>query len=192
MSIQSEITRIEIAKTAIKTAIAGKGVIVPDTAKINDLAALINSIETGKSLIVESYSIIPASNITVLYEVGTTTITKAHACFCIDGTKNSTSNDGSDSRKYHGLMVYAGADSYFWGKIGSEYSPDNFSVAYVKSASELEYKRYNYGSVISFNKSHINSFYIENGKLYSDPSHSTNSEWLFEAGRSYYIILIGE
>lgn len=47
MSVQSEITRIESAKTAIATAIEGKGVTVPEGTKLDGLAALIESIETG-------------------------------------------------------------------------------------------------------------------------------------------------
>ena len=47
MSIQSEITRIESAKTAIATAIEGKGVTVPDGTLLDGMAPLIESIETG-------------------------------------------------------------------------------------------------------------------------------------------------
>ena len=47
MSVQSEITRIESAKTAIATAIEGKGVTVPDGTLLDGMAALIESIETG-------------------------------------------------------------------------------------------------------------------------------------------------
>ena len=47
MSVQSEITRIESAKTAITTAIEGKGVTVPEGTKLDALAALVESIETG-------------------------------------------------------------------------------------------------------------------------------------------------
>lgn len=47
MSVQSEITRIESAKTAIATAIEGKGVTVPTGTKLDGLAALIDSIEAG-------------------------------------------------------------------------------------------------------------------------------------------------
>lgn len=45
MSVQTEITRIESAKTAIATAIAGKGVTVPDGTLLDGMAALIESIE---------------------------------------------------------------------------------------------------------------------------------------------------
>ena len=47
MSVQSEITRIESAKTAIATAIAGKGVTVPDGTLLDGMAPLIESIEAG-------------------------------------------------------------------------------------------------------------------------------------------------
>ncbi len=47
MSVASEIIRIQGAEADIKTAITGKGVSVPASAKIDDLADLIDSIETG-------------------------------------------------------------------------------------------------------------------------------------------------
>ena len=47
MSIQSEITRLANAKTAIATAIEGKGVTVPVSTLLDGMAALIESIEAG-------------------------------------------------------------------------------------------------------------------------------------------------
>ena len=47
MSIQTELTRIKNAKAAIKTAIEGKGVTVPDTTLLDGMASLIESIEAG-------------------------------------------------------------------------------------------------------------------------------------------------
>ena len=47
MSIQTELTRITNAKTAIKTAIEGKGVAVPDNTLLDGMAALIESIQAG-------------------------------------------------------------------------------------------------------------------------------------------------
>ena len=47
MSIQTELTRIANAKSAIKTAIEGKGVTVPDGTRLDGMAALIESIEAG-------------------------------------------------------------------------------------------------------------------------------------------------
>lgn len=47
MSVQSEIDRIEQAKADIKEAITSKDVTVPTTAKIDDMAAYIDRIQTG-------------------------------------------------------------------------------------------------------------------------------------------------
>ena len=47
MSVQSEITRLENAKAAIKAAIEGKGVTVPDGTLLDGMATLIESIEAG-------------------------------------------------------------------------------------------------------------------------------------------------
>lgn len=47
MSVQTEITRIESAKTAIATAIEGKGVTVPEGTKLDGLAALVEAISAG-------------------------------------------------------------------------------------------------------------------------------------------------
>ena len=47
MSVQSEITRLANAKTALATAIEGKGVTVPDGTLLDGMAPLIESIETG-------------------------------------------------------------------------------------------------------------------------------------------------
>ena len=47
MSIQTELTRITNAKAAIKAAIEGKGVTVPDGTLLDGMASLIESIEAG-------------------------------------------------------------------------------------------------------------------------------------------------
>lgn len=47
MSIQTELTRITNAKAAIKAAIEGKGVTVPDATLLDGMAALIDAIEAG-------------------------------------------------------------------------------------------------------------------------------------------------
>ena len=47
MSIQTELTRITNAKAAIKTAIEGKGVTVPEATLLDGMASLIESIQAG-------------------------------------------------------------------------------------------------------------------------------------------------
>lgn len=49
MSIASEITRLQTAKSDLATAIANKGVTVPANATLDDYAALVDSIQTGGS-----------------------------------------------------------------------------------------------------------------------------------------------
>lgn len=53
MSVQSEITRLETAKAAIKTAIEGKGVTVPDATMLDGMPELIDAIEAGADTSVE-------------------------------------------------------------------------------------------------------------------------------------------
>lgn len=47
MSVQSEITRLQNAKAAIKAAIEGKGVTVPNGTLLDGMASLIESIQAG-------------------------------------------------------------------------------------------------------------------------------------------------
>ena len=70
MSVQSEITRIESAKTAIAAAIEGKGVTVPDATLLDGMAPLIESIEAGGGADISpwsdmvTFSITPAEDLT--------------------------------------------------------------------------------------------------------------------------------
>lgn len=47
MSIQSEIERLQNAKENLKTAITGKGVTVPDSAKLDEYSSFVNGIQQG-------------------------------------------------------------------------------------------------------------------------------------------------
>ena len=193
MSIQTELTRITNAKAAVKAAIEGKGVTVPDGTLLDGMAALIDSIEAGGGgMKVEVFSITPADEMQDgKHEIGETTITNPHFCVCFDGTQPASNN--TDTEKYQGLMTYVGCDATLWGKIGSKYNKSNFGLLYRKGTSKYQYARYNYGNVISFNLGYgSNGFHVTNGKLYSDSSKTGTTVWMFEAGHTYYILLIGE
>ena len=75
MSIQTELSRIINAKAAIKAAIEGKGVTVPEATLLDGMAPLIESIEAGGGeenlfgAYFETGSIIPASDITANYTI---------------------------------------------------------------------------------------------------------------------------
>lgn len=65
MSVQSEITRLTNAKAAIKAAIEGKGVTVPDATLLDGMASLIASIEAGGGGKFASGTITSAKNISL-------------------------------------------------------------------------------------------------------------------------------
>lgn len=70
MSIQTELSRIINAKAAIKAAIEGKGVTVPDGTLLDDMAQLIESIEAGGGADISpwadliTFSITPSEDLT--------------------------------------------------------------------------------------------------------------------------------
>ena len=76
MSIQTELTRITNAKAAIKAAIEGKGVTVPEATLLDGMAALIESIEAGGGTISGrkfisgeiTFSETPTSEITISHD----------------------------------------------------------------------------------------------------------------------------
>ena len=70
MNIQTELTRITNAKAAIKTAIEGKGVTVPDGTMLDGMAALIEAIQAwGGGADVKSGTFTPAKEPTYGYTV---------------------------------------------------------------------------------------------------------------------------
>lgn len=80
MSINTEITRIDGAKSSIKTAIEGKGVTVPSATKIDGMAAYISQIPTGGGT--------PYAIISVTYPSGS-------VCTCTKGSTVLTAEDTS-------------------------------------------------------------------------------------------------
>lgn len=74
MSVQSEITRLQNAKAAIKAAIEGKGVTVPAGTLLDGMASLIESIEAGGGGNIVAGTYTPASTqtnrVTVTHNLG--------------------------------------------------------------------------------------------------------------------------
>ena len=64
MSVQSEIARLQNAKAAIKAAIEGKGVTVPDGTLLDGMAALIEAIEVGGSSDYTPFELVTMGTIT--------------------------------------------------------------------------------------------------------------------------------
>lgn len=98
MSIQTEITRLESAKSAIKTAIEGKGVTVPDGTLLDGMASLIESIEAGGGGAVVAYGIITPSS-------DTTTITVEHNMGAIPDLFAIWGDNGYTAENYNILLL---------------------------------------------------------------------------------------
>lgn len=123
MSIQTDLTRIKNAKAAIKAAIEGKGVTVPDATLLDGMAALIESIQAGGGGgKFASGSFTPESNYTRAYvEHGLGEIPNVYAVFTydIDGTQSVLTNkiiilictDVTDYNTYVGISARCGGGS---------------------------------------------------------------------------------
>ena len=109
MSISSEITRISNAKTAIAESIANKGVTVTSGTKIDGMATLIDSIQTGGAAVQPSKALTVTSN-------GTTTITPDapyDAIKQVDLTVNVASGGGGGA----GFKVTFPATATLWSAV---------------------------------------------------------------------------
>ena len=62
MSIASEITRLQVAKADIKTAIESKGVSVPSSALIDEYPGYVDAIQQGGAPSLQSKSVIPSTS----------------------------------------------------------------------------------------------------------------------------------
>ena len=114
MSISSEITRISNAKTAISESIANKGVTVPSGTKIDGMATLIDSIQTGGAAVQPSKALTVTSN-------GTTTITPDapyDAIKQVDLTVNVASGGGGGA----GFKVTFPATANGWNYVSTRES----------------------------------------------------------------------
>ena len=113
MSISSEITRISNAKTAIAESIANKGVTVPSGTKIDGMATLIDSIQTGGA-------VQPSKALTVTSN-GTTTITPDapyDAIKQVDLTVNVASGGGGGA----GCKVTFPATATNWNRVDTSFA----------------------------------------------------------------------
>lgn len=125
MSIQTELTRITNAKAAIKAAIEGKGVTVPDGTMLDGMATLIESIEAGGASGISFGVYTPATTgYTHTIEHGLGTIPKIFVICC--GTYSLES-----SKKYVLDSAHGFSDRniiYQMYRINGEYTPRGYIV----------------------------------------------------------------
>lgn len=90
VSIQTDLTRIKNAKAAIKAAIEGKGVTVPDATLLDGMAALIESIEAGGGAKITTGTLVPLDQtIEIVHGLG---VIPDYFIFYIEETRAETSS----------------------------------------------------------------------------------------------------
>ena len=134
MSIQTELTRIINAKAAIKTDVEGKGVTVPDGAKLDALAALIESIEAVGGYDVIAGTFTPGED-TDKYRItnsGDLTTTTGNV-FVKYGIllSEQADTDISTSNNYCSIVTFGDIQkSVFTRGYNSSYTKSNISTSY--------------------------------------------------------------
>ena len=95
MSIQTDLTRIKNAKAAIKTAIEGKSVTVPDGILLDGMAALIDAIEAGGGAKIAAGTVVPANDNSLTIEHGLGKVPNVFFWCTTDFAKHTTTiSDG--------------------------------------------------------------------------------------------------
>ena len=89
MSIQTELTRLTNAKAAIKAAIEGKGITVPEGTLLDGMAALIESIEAGGIDLGQYFT-----------DIVVASITPAEDCNLLDGAMAGFGINSFDELKF--------------------------------------------------------------------------------------------
>lgn len=166
MSIQSEITRLEAAKSAIAAAIAGKGVTVPDGTMLDGMAALIAGIEAGGGGSVEPFTKIIS---------GTITFAEKTTTFQLPETENF-------------LAAYF-IRTDFWGVEDSIYD-NGAQVALFASGQRFGYFSPKYLSSSLFQSRDNLSVSTDSLKL-SDGKITFNSSFVSFYGTYYYSLIYG-
>ena len=147
MSIQTELTRITNAKSAIKAAIEGKGVTVPAGTLLDGMASLIESIEAGGGeetlfgTYFETGSIIPASDITTDYT--------------IQFQRNFSSVPGNSNTPYYNFFLWCSIPPGF-----TSVAVPNNSWAWVFIGRRKKNTSFSYGQYLSRSGSVSNATYL--------------------------------
>ena len=139
MSIQTELTRITNAKAAIKAAIEGKGVTVPDGTLLDGMAALIESIEaggggsgTGSGYATGTYTV--ASDITIGVNISKALKidTGLSEVKIFAFSRNLKVSSASNYELISGIWVYNNGDYY-----GIRYHKDSSSSSIARFAQNM-------------------------------------------------------
>ena len=164
MSIQTDLTRIKNAKAAIKAAVEGKGVTVPDGTLLDGMAALIESIEAGGGgeYIVEEGQFVPTENV-IDYGRIEHSLGVAPFFYVIFLSESSSMNTNVSTNTNMLRCVYVGGSSYGVVKhlVDNSYTA-RFTHTPVTSA-HASTEKYIYAQAVIVNGTNFN--YIA-GKTY--------------------------
>ena len=180
MSIQTELTRITNAKTAIKTAIEGKGVTVPDGTLLDGMAALIESIEAGgATLHVGTFTVNEDTKYYALdFPVGTPA-PKIAMCFNLgDGLSDSMLPDRNSS--FVGIVF---SDIF---AIDTSRSKNYGVTLYTSTGSNLDAYWHSFGT--SYYNNSFFSWSVSGNKYFGSASNA----YYFRPGNTYIYILVME
>ncbi len=186
MSIVSEVNRLKDAKTAIKTAIEGKGVTVPDATMLEGMAALIDSIEAGGKF--ATGTITPTDDtsggITITHNMGV--IPKIALCF---REIVSTSGFGNETHVSNELLFSYAENGAIKGKAykmsGKSYNA-SASLGVAKYSKNIMFKS---SDETNLNGSPIGSCTTTTAVL--KPAYNSPTI-IFAAGKTYRWILFEE
>ena len=175
MSIQTDLTRLQSAKAAIKAAIEGKGVTVPEATLLDGMASLIDSIEAGGG----SSAKYLETSFTLAQDL------KSNYMFPFDISEISL--DGEDysttaSNFSFFINIVTDHDTGFWGgAIFTEGSPNRSCLSVATGYTNGAYF---YDATTS---SSDKPYYNYNTKQLRIPFRSDNS-YIGKAGATYRVI----
>ena len=130
MSIQTELTRLTNAKAAIKAAIEGKGVTVPDATLLDGMAALIESIQAGGGANIHIETLITFAQDMTFGEMINTAqyrLRYKNSMVFLIATGSTAASSGNYTLNcswiaHSGVNIIFGKHQYLSGKV----PPDNF------------------------------------------------------------------
>ena len=193
MSIQTELTRITNAKAAIKTAIEGKGVTVPDGTLLDGMASLIESIEAGggSGYIVEAHVVTFAEEITCAKDESVELCdTAIQTPLCLGMV---TYGDYAKGNAYVPILSFG---------VSSELANVTSTSGYACATTDSDYTSSSKGYVMlytttqgSFNSKFFNGLFVENGKLLwsnrDGLGFNKSSSARFLSGAKYIFFILG-
>ena len=173
MSIQTDLTRIKNAKAAIKAAIEGKGVTVPDGTMLDGMAALIEGIQAGggESVEISKGKIVPNENILC---------TKASPYSILHGLSGEPDL----------FFLFAAGSTYNTQYMlkTAQYMSSNLSGILAYAGCTYQSKTTIYTDIYSFSNNTLS--YVSVGQECVKISTDTNKDLILASGKKYYWLAV--